>query len=361
MQYYNESVMTKDKKTIVVDFSDIGSFCGFGEIERNYAPKLAEALQDEVNLVYILPEPYIGKYGDRITYIDRRTDSKEIGAMLPKIDLWHSSNQLLKRKLPDKGIKRLLTIHDVNFLYEKSGLRRLNNIFRLKRNMRRADYYVAISNYVKEDILKHFPTYGRDIDVIYNGVAEQSQEMERPSFIDEDTPFFVTIGQVREKKNFHKLVPMMQHLPGYKLYICGDDHFAFANKLRGIIMKEGDGNVVMTGKITDKEKNWMYAHAAAYLFPSRLEGFGIPGLEAMRYGCPVFSSKLASLPEVCGDYAFYWDDFDPVNMSRTVIEGLERFAATPDIARKANEHSRRFNYDRYTAEHVALYRKLLAE
>src|SRR3712207_8473573 len=64
----------------------------------------------------------------------------------------------------------------------------------------------------------------------------------RPAFVkDDDERFLFTIGQIREKKNFHTLVRMMAHLPEYKLYIAGDDHFKYAGQLRQLIKEQGEG------------------------------------------------------------------------------------------------------------------------
>ena len=65
---------------------------------------------------------------------------------------------------------------------------------------------------------------------------------------------------------------MMKYFPDMKLYICGDPHFKYVKSLQALVDAEGCGRVVLTGKISDEEKNWMYAHAEAFLFPSRLEG-----------------------------------------------------------------------------------------
>lgn len=349
-----------NKKTLLVDFSDLADFCGFGEIERNYAPRLATAMQDEVNLIYIVPTSYIGRFGDKVTYIDRHTTAREISKAHPRIDLWHSSHQLLGI-MPGKRIPRLLTIHDVNFLHEKKGLRKLKHIIRLKRRMKRSVHIVTISQYVKDELCANFPTYGLTVDVIHNGIATNGSDMCRPEFVDGAKPFLFTVGQIRAKKNLDKLVHMMRHLPEYNLYISGDDHFAHAGDLRKLIGAIGDGHVFLTGKITDEEKRWMFANTSGYLFPSALEGFGLTGLEAMRYNCPVFCSRLSSLPEVCGTHAFYWDNFDPAGMADTVRKGIAKFASDPAIGAEAHKHSESFNYDRYTDQYVALYRKLLAK
>ena len=117
--------------------------------------------------------------------------------------------------------------------------------------------------------------------------------------------------------------------------------------------------ILLTGKISDDEKRWLYAHAEALLFPSRLEGFGIPVLEAMRFGTKVFSSRYSCLPEICSVHASYWDSYEPEAMARVVREGLAGWSRQGAAAEAAKAYSQSFNYDRYTREYVALYRRLL--
>ena len=116
----------------------------------------------------------------------------------------------------------------------------------------------------------------------------------------------------------------------------------------------------MTGKISNEEKRWLYAHCEAFLFPSTLEGFGIPVLEAMRYGARVVSSRCTCLPEVCGSHAAYWDCFDPQHMAQVVKSAISGWDSKGRMALMAADYSKSFNYDRYTKEYVALYRKLLS-
>ena len=117
--------------------------------------------------------------------------------------------------------------------------------------------------------------------------------------------------------------------------------------------------MVLTGKIKDEEKRWLYAHAQAFLFPSRLEGFGIPVLEAMRFRCKVFSSRFSSLPEVCDRHATYFDSYTPEAMAATVRKGLSTWQKDGETATAAKDYSLSFSYQRYTRQYVTLYQQLL--
>ena len=68
--------------------------------------------------------------------------------------------------------------------------------------------------------------------------------------------------------------------------------------------------IILPGEISDMDKYWLYKNCEAFVFPSMYEGFGLPVIEAMNFGKPVFLSTFSSLPEVGGKYALYWENFD---------------------------------------------------
>ena len=96
------------------------------------------------------------------------------------------------------------------------------------------------------------------------------------------------------------------------------------------------------------------------LFPSMCEGFGLPPLEAMRFGKPVFLSRLTSLPEVGGKYAFYWDELEPEAMAAVVKKGLDewRVSGSPDEVRR---WSCRFSWEKCASDYVRLYLDMLGD
>lgn len=351
-------------KRILIDLSHLGSFCGFGNICDNYAPRIARTDLGDVRLVLMVPERYVGAFGDGVDYVAREHALRDLHRLNAHIDLWHSTDQLFGFRLPMKGTKYLLTVHDLNFLYEKKHVHKLKYVLRMYFRLRHSDYITTISNYARDDVKAHYRVESKFKGVIYNGIQDMDMSnMRKPDFIaDENEKFFFTIGQIREKKNFHKLVPMMKHFPDHKLYICGDKHFRFSREhLIPLVEKTGEGRVVLTGKITDAEKQWMYAHAQAFLFPSRLEGFGLPVLEAMRFGCRVFSSRMSSLPEVCGPHACYFDSLEPQAMADVVRAEVARWNRDGEEARAARTYSEGFTYEKYTQAYVSLYKRLLAE
>lgn len=347
-------------KTVVVDFSNFDDMSGFGEIARNYCPRLAATNAPGLHFIFILPERHRGAFGSHIDYVSHEHLKREIRPYRQQIDLWHATHQQFHYRLRGRGIVQLLTVHDLNYLHEKHGIHLLRHQVEMPWLIRRSDAVTVISEYVKHDVEAHIPFLNKELKVIYNGIADvEKGEQHRPSFVADGDRFFLCIGQVREKKNIHTLVPMMRHFPDHKLFICGANHWAYADRIRSLTAPEDKGRILLTGKIANEEKFWLYAHADALLFPSRLEGFGIPVLEAMRFGTKVFSSRYSCLPEICSTHASYWDSYEPEAMAKVVEEGLAGWSRDGAAAKAAKAYSQSYNYDRYTQEYVALYRQLL--
>jgi glycosyltransferase involved in cell wall biosynthesis len=80
------------------------------------------------------------------------------------------------------------------------------------------------------------------------------------------------------------------------------------------------GALKWLGFVPDEDLNVLYRHAQWFIFPSLYEGFGLPPLEAMANGCPVLAAHAASIPEVCGDAALYFDPRDPASLAARLRE-----------------------------------------
>ena len=94
------------------------------------------------------------------------------------------------------------------------------------------------------------------------------------------------------------------------------------------------------------------------MFPSIAEGFGIPPLEAMHFGKPVFLSRFTSLPEIGGDAAYYFDDFDPEHMRSVLQSGLEDYVRNNRFA-AIQAQAAKFDWNKTAHEYLSVYRSLV--
>lgn len=351
-----------DKKRILLDLRNLNNpTSGFGQIAANYAVLFNKIEVEDLKFLLLTPENYEQTAEGQAEIVRFTKKMRHNKKELPFVDIWHSVNQQQKVRRIEKGTKFVLTIHDLNYVEEKNWIRRIKHDFILGKLIKKADVVTAISKFVAQQVEKRFrkKLKGKNVEVVYDAVEWiRQKQQERPTFASEK-PFFFTIGQIRMKKNFHLLIDVMKHFPEHNLYICGDSHFEAGKLIADRIEKENISNVKLTGKITEQEKVWLYDHCEAFLFPSQGEGFGLPVIEAMQFGKPVFISNCTCLPEISAGNAFIWKDLT----TQTMVEGIRRFIPefrqTPQLAQQMLTHAASFNYEDHVMKYVELYRKIL--
>lgn len=274
--------------------------------------------------------------------------------------LTHFTDQFCRLK-PKKvrGGKKIITVHDLNVVHEgrKPEWKVQRDVHRVRVNVLECDRVVAISQFVANDIVKHFPEVKDRVCVIYNGAdALTVNDGHEPVYLPQ-RPFLFAIGYIAPKKNFHVLPALLQN-NDYELVISGVE-----TPYKDTIMEEATrfgvaDRVKITGPINENDKAWYYKNCAAFTFPSLAEGFGLPVIEAMHFGKPVFLSTLTSLPEIGGDAAFYFKNFEPEAMQQVFAEGMERFKAE-NRAEKVKAHALKFSWDETAKQYLALYEECL--
>ncbi len=274
-------------------------------------------------------------------------------------DLWHSTFQGTDYFPYNSKGKIVLTVHDLNFLYEGKDPSKEKKLMRaLEKKLARADGVVAISNFVKDELLRCTSVAKEKVKVIYNGCkVKNADSTPLPRYVP-PTPFFFTLGTIGTKKNFHVL-PAMLLDNEVNLVISGitiEDNYRLKIEKTAKALGVSE-RVHFTGAITNDELLWYYKHCAAFAFPSLAEGFGLPVIEAMRFGKPVFLSKLTSLPEIGGDLAYYFENFDPGHISSVTNEGLADFMKK-DKSEEVINHSKQFSWEKAAKEYLNFYREV---
>lgn len=118
--------------------------------------------------------------------------------------------------------------------------------------------------------------------------------------------YLLAAGSLKPNKNFEVIDRALQLLPKFEMTVA----IAGARDRSVFRHSEPGPNVRLLGYVDDAELAQLYRHAAWFVFPSLYEGFGLPAIEAMGNGCPVIAAKAASIPEVCGNAALYFDPHD---------------------------------------------------
>ncbi|HEY9898483.1 MAG TPA: glycosyltransferase family 1 protein [Pantanalinema sp.] len=289
-----------------------------------------------------------------------------------KPDLFHSPSMVAPFFLP-AGCKRVMTLHDTIPLSYPEGFRlderlgwALYYALSIKPVLARTDHLITVSEFSKQDIVRHTGFSPERISVVYNWleanfgpVSDEAAEAvrERHSLPER---FVLALGSEYKYKNMagllHAFKAIAPRHPGLSLVL----KIGKPMRLAGLVSELGlSDRVRFLGFVPDDELPALYRAAEVFAFPSFYEGFGLPPLEAMLCGTPVLASTASSVPEVVGDAALNADPAD----GGALAEALERLVSEPglreDLRRRGLAQSTRFFEQRGVQETLDVYDRLL--
>lgn len=338
---------------------------GFGQFNYHLLKAFKEINDPDIRFsVHTRPiqalKPYFGNFFKYKRYFGARR--YKVTSVRKKYDVWHSLNQNTKIE-PYHNLPYVLTVHDVNFIEEISSDLNHERNQRFIEKLNRAHAITYISEYAKQSTHKYFEIPDIPEYVIYNGNPMVSFENldNFSTDIDISKKYLYGLGDFLERKNFHVLVEMMQHLPEYNLIISGNDTRPYGEKVRETITSLGlTDRVTLTGRVSEQEKQYYIKNCSAFVFPSDREGFGLPVIEAMRYGVPIFLANTTSLPEIGGKYAFYWKDFNTKNMADLLKKNLVYYNEN-ETEFKTNliERADFFSWNKAAKQYIEVYKNLI--
>jgi alpha-1,3-rhamnosyl/mannosyltransferase len=131
--------------------------------------------------------------------------------------------------------------------------------------------------------------------------------------------------------------------------------------LRALKAAVAKGGAEWLGPQTDEQLKEAYQTSAMLVYPSLYEGFGLPPLEAMACGCPVVCSKTASLPEVCGEAAEYFDPTSEEDISAKISYLLGSEDRQEELSRAGVAKAAEYSWARMAEETAAVYRRAVEE
>jgi glycosyltransferase involved in cell wall biosynthesis len=268
--------------------------------------------------------------------------------------------------LPQRRGKRVLTVHDLipmthPELCDPSNVRDFQ--LYVPHSVPRADKIIVVSNYTRDHVMERFRIKPEVIHVIPNGVHERFQPQNGSvvnSLIQSrygiQGPFFLFIGYHEPRKNLVRMVKAFEKealkspVQEFSLVLAGSPAYG-AEELYDIIAKlDPRVRVLLPGYIAYDDLPILYGAATAFIFPSIVEGFGIPVLEAMACGCPVLTSCQQPLSEIVGDAAL---TVDPLDVD-AIAEGFkclaENSALRQTLKVRGLERVKEFSWERTAVE-----------
>ncbi|MEO6109531.1 MAG: glycosyltransferase family 1 protein [Candidatus Saccharimonadales bacterium] len=291
-------------------------------------------------------------------------------------------NSFLKKLKPDLvhfGIiqqpvlypgKKITTVHDMTLVKTYNSdknwfvyhAKQFVGKFVIRSLIQSNDHLIAISKFTKKELIAFSPVPKEKVTVIYEAsdIASGSSRSIKLPF----KKFLLYVGNESDYKNIKRLGDAHQRLlkryPDLGLVLVGAKNSAtLSNEV--FFKKRNYKNILFTGFLPDDQLSWVYSHATAYVFPSLMEGFGLPALEAMGHGLPVVSSNATCLPEVYGDAAYYFDPRNVESMARAIDDVLSSDKIRRDLSAKGYSQIKKYSWKKMAMQTHAIYMKVLKE
>ena len=330
-------------------------------------PQLRRQIEPRPNVHFVYPSrplPFGGKFG-----MAARWREKTIVEQLKAdgIELYHGLSGELPAGLKQAGIRSIVTIHDLIFLRHPEYYHWWDaKLYRQKflRTLKEADRIVAISECTKRDIL-HYGHFPEDrIDIIYQSCSTRfahpaDEHISQRVHAEYDLPvhYILSVGTIEERKNILLAVKALRHLPADLSLVVLGRPTKYLDKVRRYIAEQQlDHRVRFLHGVPNDALPAIYQMAAAFVYPSRYEGFGIPIIEAIQSGLPVVAAKGSCLEEAGGPASLYVDPDD----DRALAEALQTALAERESRVAASrDYVRRFENSDVARQMMDEYRRAL--
>jgi glycosyltransferase involved in cell wall biosynthesis len=318
----------------------------------------SELCDDRIKIEEIHPKPYIqklcpgAKWRKWGGYLDKyflfpKTLSRLLKKKFNSVDLIHvvdHSNSVYFSKIPNQcTAKKLITCHDLIAIRTAQGEfpqaprtstsgKRLQRW--IKQSLELADFYACVSSETEKELNRVIPGSKGHSKVIHNGV-EQGNHAASPKnsanipFNPSETPYLLHVGSSAWYKNrtgvFRAFKSFCEQADNslFKMVFVGPEiQVGEAEKEERNWIMQNKHRVIALPYVTETELHLLYRHTKTFLFPSFVEGFGWPPIEASVRGCNVVTSKTGAISDILGDSATYVDPTKQEEINQALLHAL---------------------------------------
>ena len=252
--------------------------------------------------------------------------------------------------------KVCVAIHDMSYLRFPDTLKKRNFLrlnYGIQRTVQQADRILTISEFSKKEITELLHISEDRISVI-PCAAPMKRNGDSFSILAEKygitKPYFLFVSTIEPRKNIVRLIRAFELVRkesnlSCQLVLAGGEGWNNDMIYKEVEKLTAKDDIIFTGYIADGEKTSLYENAECLVFPSLYEGFGIPPLEAMQYGCPVVCSSSASLPEIAGSAALFVDPYSVDSIAEGMIRLLSDHCLKTNLVKKGFEQVKKYSWD----------------
>lgn len=313
---------------------------------------------------HVMDEPWIINSGKLWSIIKLPKMIKKL-----KLDVFWGPSFYLPKKV--KGTRYYVTIHDLA-LFKFKGIGEFKNTLRIKlltkKSCKKADKIIAVSKATADDVHELFNVRKDKIKVCYNGglPTEFKTNKLKSNIISDNIifkeEFFLFMSTIEPRKNICTIISAFEKFvrdnnSKMKLVLAGKRGWKCDDIYKKIENSKYRDQIIITGFISDSDKEYLLKNAKAFVYPSLYEGFGIPILEAFSYNIPVITSRKSSMPEVGGNVAFYIED--PLDVDGLALQMLNIInmdtQAKHELDKKMNMQVAKFSWGKNAKEIMKVF------
>jgi glycosyltransferase involved in cell wall biosynthesis len=334
-----------------------------------YTPSLQNSISflPENNILTVLPPGNPGKLRQAFW----RSYSLAERAKKDDLDIFHGLSNELPNAIHRKGIKSVVTIHDLIFMRYPQWYNPFDVVI-YKRKFRygsiRADRIVAISKQTKEDLISFFNIEERKIQVIYQGcndvfknrLSEEDKKKVRGKW---NLPgeYMLYVGTVEERKNLLNLIKAI-HQEGIAIpLVVVGRHTTYAKRVQEYMKNHSLKHIYFLKEVPVTDLPGIYQMAEVFIYPSLFEGFGIPILEALYSGVPVITSKGGCFDEVGGNTSLYVDPLITEEIGAAIKKILADTIMQQKMKEAGYKHAQKFSGEKSAEQLMDIYTNMMNE
>lgn len=279
------------------------------------------------------------------------------------IDIVHRTYYASTRYAPARS-KRVLTVFDMIHERFPDSFQDNGKTSAMKRQaIQDADHIICISENTRRDLIELLNVPERKTSVVHLGHSLIDNSAADSKYqLSHHKPYLLYVGNRDGYKNFSNLIiaygQSTELRKSFALVLFGGGRFTDVERKtiqsHGISMEE-----VIHIEGNDKILATLYSGAAAFLYPSLYEGFGIPPLEAMAHGCPVLCSNTSSLPEVVGEAAELFDPHEPADIYDAIDRVVSSKERSSMLVARGYERIKQFSWEKCAIETLDQYQRLV--
>lgn len=262
-----------------------------------------------------------------------------------------------------KGARTVITVHDMIHERYSDQMAHVSDARGKRASVADADHVICISENTRRDLIEFFKIDPAKTSVVYHGFSLTSaigieRELKRLN-----REYIIYVGLRWGYKNFSSLLAAYANSriirDRFDIVCVGGGPFSSIEKKSIHDAKLREGSVRQLDA-DDSTLSALYQQAAMLVYPSLYEGFGIPPLEAMSFGCPVVCCNAASMPEVVGDAASYFDPSDTDSLTAAIERVAFDEVFRSELIRRGTERLKLFSWQRCAEQTLDVYQKVLS-